>query len=124
MTTNPATTFPPGPYTYCRGKDGCDDTWDIYDAAQDRPMVSIPFWDEPGTEDWVARSEALARLFTAAPTMLDALRSCFRVIHYEINSCIMGENEHLVSDDLYDAYYKAKAALAQVVGDPDPAAST
>jgi hypothetical protein len=63
--------FPSGPYTYCRDKDGCDDVWLIYAAGADRPITGIPFWgDKP---EWQARAEATARLFAAAPALLEAL---------------------------------------------------
>ncbi|HXE54662.1 MAG TPA: hypothetical protein VN541_16695 [Tepidisphaeraceae bacterium] len=64
--------FPAGPYTYSRDKDGCDDVWNVYASGCDRPITSIPFWgDEP---DWAMRTEATAKLFAAAPDLLEALR--------------------------------------------------
>jgi hypothetical protein len=45
----------PGPYRYQRGKDGCDETWDIY-GPDSKHLVSIPFWDD------AAGAEAEARL--------------------------------------------------------------
>ena len=57
-----------GPYSYYRDKDGVDETWNVYESGNPRPLISIAFWDE------VDRTQALARLFAAAPTMLDALR--------------------------------------------------
>jgi hypothetical protein len=47
-------------YTYRRGSDGVDDTWDIYDP-DDRFVVSIRFWDEPDGHE-AAETEARARL--------------------------------------------------------------
>ncbi len=47
------------PYYYTRDKDGCDDIWAIHGPG-DEWLGSVPFWDEPDTQDWVRRSEALA----------------------------------------------------------------
>ena len=50
----------PSQYTYCRGRDGVDDTWDIYDP-DDKFVVSIRFWDGPQTDE-AAETEARAKL--------------------------------------------------------------
>jgi len=47
-------------YTYSRGRDGVDDTWDIYDPYGEF-VVSIRFWEEPDTNEGV-KSEARAKL--------------------------------------------------------------
>ncbi len=49
-----------GPYRYERGRDGCDDTWDILGPGGEW-LASVPFWDEPDAADWVRRSEDTAR---------------------------------------------------------------
>lgn len=58
-TTNQAK---PNRYTYSRGRDGVDDTWDIYDP-DDKFVLSIRFWDD-GEKDneEAAITEARARL--------------------------------------------------------------
>lgn len=60
-----------GSLGYRRDRDGVDDTWDIINLGTGGVVTSIPFWDTD--HDWQARSEALARLFTAAPDLLSAL---------------------------------------------------
>ena len=50
----------PNKYTYSRGKDGVDDTWDIYDPYGNF-VVSIRFWDESDTNE-AAEAEARAKL--------------------------------------------------------------
>ncbi len=47
-------------YTYSRGADGVDDTWDIYDPY-DKFVVSIRFWDDPDNNE-AAETEARAKL--------------------------------------------------------------
>jgi len=47
-------------YTYSRGKDWVDDTWDIYDPY-DRFVLSIRFWDEPDTDE-ASEAEERAKL--------------------------------------------------------------
>ena len=41
-------------FTYQRGKDGCDETWDIYAPDGDH-LVSIPFWEEASQTEGTAR---------------------------------------------------------------------
>jgi len=50
----------PQQYSYSRGRDGVDDSWDIYDPYG-KFVVSILFWDEPDTNE-AAESEARAKL--------------------------------------------------------------
>jgi hypothetical protein len=50
----------PQGYTYSRGQDGVDDTWDIYDPY-DQFVLSIRFWDGPDTDE-AAVTEARTRL--------------------------------------------------------------
>ena len=47
-------------YTYSRGSDGVDDTWDIYDPY-DKFVVSIRFWEDPENDE-ASRAEARAQL--------------------------------------------------------------
>jgi hypothetical protein len=58
---------PEGPYWYQRGVDGCDETWDVYAASNQRPLVSIGFWEDE------ARAEGIALLIAAAPAQQMAL---------------------------------------------------
>jgi hypothetical protein len=53
----------PARYTYRRGSDGVDDTWDIYDP-EGKLVVSIRFWDGPNVADAVeaAVTEERAKL--------------------------------------------------------------
>jgi hypothetical protein len=63
----------PGPYFYCRDKDGVDDCWFICEAGDELPFASIPFWDtEDGSKG--RELEATARLLAAAPQMLETLK--------------------------------------------------
>lgn len=67
-------THTPGPYFYQRGRDGCDDVWDILCQLNQRTVATITFWDEPGLQDEAVSTEANARLLAAAPDMFDALK--------------------------------------------------
>ena len=62
----------PGPYFYERQADGVDDLWEIKAQKDQRTIASIVFWDDD--LDWMARTEANARLLTSAPDILDALK--------------------------------------------------
>jgi hypothetical protein len=64
-TDTPSTEAEP-PYWYVRGKDGCDETWDIY-GPDSKHLVSIPFWDD------VAGTEAKARLIVNSLNMHEQL---------------------------------------------------
>ncbi len=46
-------------YRYERGTDGCDETFDIFAPGEERPMVSIGFWEAE------AEAEAKARRIVA-----------------------------------------------------------
>ncbi len=59
------------PFDYRRDEDGCDDVYCITDH-RGVTLATIPFWDEPDTDD-AERALALARLFAAAPSLLAAL---------------------------------------------------
>lgn len=105
-TDQPLATYRPGPYRYYRDADGCDDLWCIIAEGNDRPMVTIPFWDcDPA---WMARAEAQARLFTAAPELVDALRALLKAIGGLPITILPGE--------FFDARFKASRLIAQVEG--------
>ena len=38
-------------YAYCRDRDGCDETFDIWDRHTSRVIDSIPFWDSVEGEE-------------------------------------------------------------------------
>jgi hypothetical protein len=69
----------PGKYTYSRGTDGCDETFDIYDRNGEH-MVSVHFWE---AEEWaettakliVTRLNSHEFLVTACKLALVALES-------------------------------------------------
>jgi hypothetical protein len=76
MTKHTLTHLPPGPYSYRRGTDGCDETFDIYDA-QGICLVRVHFWE---AVEW---AEAVARFFAAAPKILAALEAFLSIDSWE-----------------------------------------
>jgi hypothetical protein len=75
MTNEPTPITPcttSGPYAYRRSSDGCDETWEVFAEGDGRVIAAIPFWDE-GDGLAAAKAEAEARLFAAAPDLLEAL---------------------------------------------------
>lgn len=54
------------PFTYSRGKDGVDETWDVW-SPEGEHLVSIPFWDES------ERTEAIAQMITNALNVVSGL---------------------------------------------------
>ncbi len=46
-------------YAYCRDRDGCDDTFDIWDTHGNQIITSVPFWDSNEGEEDAAELEAL-----------------------------------------------------------------
>jgi hypothetical protein len=70
----PALMHTPGPWTYHRDKDGVDDLFAVVAEANSQWLATITFWDEPDL-DCGERAEANARLISAAPVLLDALRA-------------------------------------------------
>ena len=61
-----------GPYFYERQSEGVDDLWEIKAQSDQRTIASIVFWDDD--PEWMARTEANARLLAASPDMLGALK--------------------------------------------------
>lgn len=60
------TTLPPGPYRFEAGDSA--DTYRIYAAGDDKPMVEMIYVG--GEEGFTAAAQRLARLFAAAPKLL------------------------------------------------------
>lgn len=106
--SNPAA-LPTGPYTYRRGRDGCDETFDVLDA-QGRLLVGVPYWEE------AERSEAVARLFAAAPSMLGALERFESALRRSASGLrnVLGPDEF---SELLLAYIEARAAVAEAKED-------
>lgn len=44
-------------YAYAHDRDGCDDTFDVWDTQADRVIRSVPFWDDAGDEEAEAEEE-------------------------------------------------------------------
>jgi hypothetical protein len=59
-------------FAYGRDSDGCDDLWVIYCPSQQRDVARIAFWD--CSPDWMARTEADARLLSSAPSLYNAAK--------------------------------------------------
>jgi hypothetical protein len=66
--TNDKTKHAHLPHSYSRGKDGCDEVYDIIAEDAETILASLPFWDD---ED--GSIEATARLFAASAKLLAAL---------------------------------------------------
>jgi hypothetical protein len=56
-----------------RYEDGCDEVWGVFEANATHAVIELRFWDE-GDGAKRRRMEEKARLFGAAPQMLDALQ--------------------------------------------------
>jgi hypothetical protein len=97
------------PFDYRRDEDGCDDVYCITDH-RGVTLASIPFWDEPDTDD-AERALALARLLAAAPSLLAALEwfeSAWRVWAEDIR-----RNPPLAEKtEMFHIYNAARDALA------------
>lgn len=106
MTTQP-TTAPtrrsPGPFSCTLDRDGCDDIFYI-NGADDTSVAQVVFWDSD--DGWAARAAANARLLTAAPDLLDALKALLAARPYR------NANKHNV------AVVNALAAIAKAEGRP------
>lgn len=104
---NPRTTI--RPFDYRRDRDGVDDVYEIIDH-RGVTLASIPFWDEPDTDD-AEQALALARLFAAAPSLLAALEwfeSAWRRWAEEVRrSPSWGENTEMLH-----IYNEARDAIA------------
>jgi hypothetical protein len=46
-------------YVYSRDRDGCDDTFDVWDTQTSKAVTSIPFWDCIEGDEEAAELEAL-----------------------------------------------------------------
>ncbi len=96
------TRFTLGPLNYRRDRDGCDDTWDIYHAADGGVITSVPFWDcDP---EWMAKAEATARLFASSPELLKALE------------CLLSAGPNGNANRYNTAVNRARAAIAKAKG--------
>src|SRR5262249_25967755 len=63
----------PGPYFYERDHNGCDDIWRIVSQPTQTTIAHVDFWDGEDSPEFVAQTEATARLLAAAPDMFEAL---------------------------------------------------
>jgi hypothetical protein len=45
-------------YAYNRDRDGCDDTFDIWDIQRGKVIDSVPFWDSVEGEEAEAEEDA------------------------------------------------------------------
>lgn len=98
MTMSPK--LPPGPYRLEPGETA--DTYRIYAAGDDKPMVEIIYVG--GAEDYAATTESLAQLFAAAPRLRSALdATAGRLL------ALIEEGRDLEED--LDAYREACVAL-------------
>ena len=102
MTTQP-TQHSPGPFTCTLDKDGCDDIFYI-NGADDTSVAQVVFWDSD--DGWAGRAAANARLLTAAPDLLDALKALLAA----------RPNENATEYDV--AADRALAAVAKAEGRP------
>jgi hypothetical protein len=108
MTTEPIK-HTPGPYTYRRSTDGCDDTWEIIADFAESPLAFVPFWADE--DDAVtAQAEANARLFAASPKLLDAVTHFFSIMHDYESSVEKGY--------VQQAMQQARAIIEQATGRP------
>ncbi|HEY1684370.1 MAG TPA: hypothetical protein VGG19_06385 [Tepidisphaeraceae bacterium] len=68
-----------GPYSYGWDRDGCNDYWYIFPASdQKNTLAQILFWDS--VPDEMEQTEAQARLFAAAPEVLDTLKRLLNAV--------------------------------------------
>ena len=91
-----------GPFGYRPDKDGCDDTWDIYDLCDNGVIASIPFWDCGPA--WMELSETTARLFAASPDLAQALDE------------LVGAWPNGDADLYHNAVERASAIIARAMG--------
>ena len=70
--------YTPGPFSFCRGKDGCDEIIYIVDTVHEKELASIYLcWDL--TPEKLAEATANAVLFAAAPELVEALEMLLKV---------------------------------------------
>ncbi len=64
-------------YRYERSKDGCDETFDIYGPGDEKPMISLGFWDAEAKTEVTARRivDALNAWATPESHALESKRS-------------------------------------------------
>lgn len=79
-TTSP-TAHVPGPYDYAWDRNGCDDYWYIFPKNDPKhELAQIVFWDcEP---EWMERTRVQARLFAAAPELLDMVKRLLELVDH------------------------------------------
>jgi hypothetical protein len=91
----------PGPHSYRLDADGVDDLWIIESSSGDY-LSEIRFWDCDEPEK-LCRIKVNARLFAAAPQLLNALLHLLQV--FEVGDPVANVNWSLIMD-----------AIAQVKG--------
>lgn len=108
MTTDNTTCHSPGPYFYERDRDGCDDIWRIISQPTQSTVACLVFWDGDDTPEFVARTEANARLLAAAPDMFEALK--------ELIAAFNRLDITVTDGPIYRAFRSARHAVALADG--------
>ncbi|OWK35436.1 hypothetical protein [Fimbriiglobus ruber] len=103
-------------FTYSRGTDGVDETFDIYDPSG-KHLVSVHFWDEE------ERAEATAKMIVHRMNLHERL---VEALNYLLEQTVDQDLKHgiTLSEGEEDARTKALAVIAEAAGSrilpPDP----
>jgi hypothetical protein len=98
-------------YSYHRGKDGCDETWDIW-GPDGKHLVSIPFWEA------VEETEQKAQMIVHRLNMHEELLETLQSIRATLRGCL----HHEVTEvEIAKAHATADAAIARA---QDPRTTT
>jgi hypothetical protein len=105
--TEPKLQHTPGPYSYGWDRDGCNDYWYIFPASDEsNTLASILFWDSKPGE--MAQTGANARLFAAAPELLEMLKRML--------SAVEALPTTILNVDIYEVERDAKILVAKTEG--------